>query len=182
MNLLLCKVNRPYTRSTFFKRLSTIKSPHQWKVRVTRSWKNFVHICKREWVIIVLLECVSDNTELLAEMSVWFAFKAHVKHRTSKLNILDDGILEGRQKLISYLYTMDLLKKSQSWSGSWAALCINWWYRHARKYKNAHNPINNQDLCAFSHYTIETLINVKHLIMGSCYSASPFILEYPDYS
>ena len=33
---------------------------------------------------------------------------------TSKLNILDDGILEGRQKLISYLYTMDLLKKSQS--------------------------------------------------------------------
>lgn len=47
-------------------------------------------------------------------MSVWFAFKAHMKHRTSKLNILDDGILEGRQKLISYLYTMDLLKKSQS--------------------------------------------------------------------
>jgi len=47
-------------------------------------------------------------------MSVWFAFKAHVKHRTSTLNIPDDGILEGMQKLISYLYTMNLLEKTQS--------------------------------------------------------------------
>ena len=64
----------------------------------------------KERVIAILLECVPINTESRAEMSVWFAFKAHVKHRTSSLNVPDDGIFEGMQKLISYLHTMDLLK------------------------------------------------------------------------
>ena len=64
----------------------------------------------QERVIAILLECVPINTESRAEMSVWFAFKAHVKHRTSTLNVPVDGILEGMQKLIHYLHTMDLLK------------------------------------------------------------------------
>lgn len=64
----------------------------------------------KERVIAVLLECVPINTESRAEMAVWFAFKAHVKHRTSTLNIPDDGILEGMQKLIHYLHTMNSLK------------------------------------------------------------------------
>ncbi|WP_338654532.1 hypothetical protein V6B14_00660 [Sporosarcina psychrophila] len=56
---------------------------------VTRSWKSFILIYKRETVIAVLLECVPVNTELRAEMSVWFACKAHVKHRTSLFAIID---------------------------------------------------------------------------------------------
>ncbi|WP_438350310.1 TetR/AcrR family transcriptional regulator [Paenibacillus sp. FA6] len=64
----------------------------------------------KERVIATLLECVPVDTESLAEMSVWFAFKAHIKHRNSTLDAPNDGLLEGMQKLISYLHTMDLLK------------------------------------------------------------------------
>lgn len=65
----------------------------------------------KEMVMAVLLEIVPLNEETLAEMEVWFAFIAHVKHRKEELDVPNDGILEGVQKVIGYLGAMGLLKK-----------------------------------------------------------------------
>lgn len=65
----------------------------------------------KERVIAILLECVPVNAESLAEMQVWLLFKAHVEHRKTTLDVPEDGILEGVQKLISYLHSMGLLKR-----------------------------------------------------------------------
>ncbi|MBE1553172.1 TetR/AcrR family transcriptional regulator [Sporosarcina limicola] len=65
----------------------------------------------KEKVIAVLLEIVPVNAETLAEMGVWFAFTAYVKHRKDIPNVPEDGIFEGTQKFIGYLHATGLLKE-----------------------------------------------------------------------
>lgn len=65
----------------------------------------------KEMVIAVLLEIVPVNAETRAEMEVWFAFMAHIQHRKDTLNIPEDMILEGVQKLIDHLAASGALKE-----------------------------------------------------------------------
>jgi len=65
----------------------------------------------KERVMAVLLEIVPVNEETLAEMEVWFAFMAYVKHRKDELKVPGDGIWEGVQKLLSYLDASGLLRE-----------------------------------------------------------------------
>ncbi|MFD1927415.1 TetR/AcrR family transcriptional regulator [Sporosarcina siberiensis] len=64
----------------------------------------------KEMVIAILLEIVPVNEETLAEMEVWFAFIAYVKHRKDSLDVPDDGVYESVWKLIGYLETSSLLR------------------------------------------------------------------------
>ncbi|MEK3937024.1 TetR family transcriptional regulator C-terminal domain-containing protein [Sporosarcina sp. FSL W7-1349] len=65
----------------------------------------------KEMVIAVLLEIVPVNAETRAEMEVWFAFMAHVRHRKDTLAIPEDMILEGVQKLVGHLAASGVLKE-----------------------------------------------------------------------
>jgi AcrR family transcriptional regulator len=65
----------------------------------------------KERVMAVLLEIVPVNEESLAEMEVWFAFMAYVKHRKDELDVPGDGIWEGVQKLMGYLDASGLLRE-----------------------------------------------------------------------
>ncbi|WP_041072093.1 TetR/AcrR family transcriptional regulator [Bacillus sp. OxB-1] len=64
----------------------------------------------KEMVLAVLLEIVPVNVETRAEMEVWFAFMAHVRHRKDTLAIPEDMILEGVQKLVGHLAASGVLK------------------------------------------------------------------------
>lgn len=65
----------------------------------------------KDRVMAVLLEIVPVNEETLAEMEVWFAFMAYVKHRKDELDVPGDGIWEGVQKLLGYLDASGLLRE-----------------------------------------------------------------------
>lgn len=65
----------------------------------------------KDMIMAVILEIVPINEESLAEMEVWFAFMAHVKHRKHELDVPDDGIFVGAHKLIAYLDASGLLKE-----------------------------------------------------------------------
>lgn len=65
----------------------------------------------KEKVMAVLLEIVPVNEETLAEMEVWFAFMAYVKHRKDELGVPLDGIWEGVQKVMGYLDASGLLRE-----------------------------------------------------------------------
>lgn len=65
----------------------------------------------KERAIAVILEIVPVNAETLAEMEVWFAFMAYVKHRKDLHHVPDDGIFEGVSNVIKYLEVTGLLKE-----------------------------------------------------------------------
>jgi len=67
----------------------------------------------KERVMAVLLEIVPVNEETLAEMEVWFAFMAYVKHRKDELDVPGDGMWEGVQKLMGYLESSGLLREGR---------------------------------------------------------------------
>lgn len=64
----------------------------------------------KEKVMAVLLEIVPVNEETLAEMEVWFAFMAYVKHRRDELDVPNDGIFEGVQKVMTFLNASGLMQ------------------------------------------------------------------------
>jgi len=64
----------------------------------------------KEKVMAVLLEIVPVNEETLAEMEVWFAFMAYVKHRRDELDVPNDGIFEGVQKVMTFLSASGLMQ------------------------------------------------------------------------
>ncbi|MBY0594992.1 TetR/AcrR family transcriptional regulator [Bacillus bingmayongensis] len=64
----------------------------------------------KEIVINILLELVPITDEALVEMEVWFAFMAHINHRSEKLPIKSDKIYDVVKDIIHFLNSCALLK------------------------------------------------------------------------
>lgn len=64
----------------------------------------------KEKVIQILYELVPTTNETLAEMEVWFAFTAHLRHKEDHYDAQHDGIYNSIQKLLGYLEQVNLLK------------------------------------------------------------------------
>jgi AcrR family transcriptional regulator len=64
----------------------------------------------KEMVTQILCELVPTTNETLAEMEVWFAFTAHVKHKKDPFNAHHDGIYIGIQRIFDQLEQANLLQ------------------------------------------------------------------------
>lgn len=65
----------------------------------------------KEMVLAILHEIVPLTEETRAEMEVWFAFIAYVNHRKDELPIPEEGVRDGVEKVIRYLYHSNLLQE-----------------------------------------------------------------------
>lgn len=64
----------------------------------------------KEMVTQILCELVPTTNETLAEMEVWFAFTAHLRHKKDQFNAHHDGIYSGIQGMLDQLEKANLLR------------------------------------------------------------------------
>lgn len=65
----------------------------------------------KEVIQNILFEIVPITKDKMAEMEVWFSFIAYARHQEDVLDVHNDGIYIGMQKLIDYLAHSNLLRK-----------------------------------------------------------------------
>jgi len=63
----------------------------------------------KEQVLRILIELIPTTKETLAEMEVWFAFTAHVRHKAEHYNAMHDSIYPNIQKMLGTLKQANLL-------------------------------------------------------------------------
>lgn len=69
-----------------------------------------IELPPKEMVTRILCELVPTTNETLAEMEVWFAFTAHVRHKKDQFNAYHDGIYTGIQGILDHLGQANLLQ------------------------------------------------------------------------
>ncbi|TCZ70206.1 TetR family transcriptional regulator [Paenibacillus albiflavus] len=63
----------------------------------------------KEQILRILIELIPTTKETLAEMEVWFAFTAHVRHKAEEFDAMHDSIYPNIQKMLGTLKQANLL-------------------------------------------------------------------------